>query len=130
MQKRVIIILGLLMLSLVACNSTPDIEFSTLPEGDATRGEIVYNDNINGAPSCVSCHLLSDMPLVGPGLAGYGEIASTRIEGLSAEEYTFNAIVRPATHLVDGYSNVMYSGYGTKLSEQELADLISFLLIQ
>ena len=130
MKKRVIIILGLLMLSLVACTSTSELDFNSLPEGDIARGETLYSENINGAPSCVSCHLLSESPMVGPGLGGYSEIASTRIEGQSAEEYTFNAIVRPATHLVEGYNNLMYSRYGTKLEEQDLADLISFLLTQ
>lgn len=118
------------MVALVACSSLPETGFSTLPEGDAVRGETLYNENINGAPSCATCHLLSEETLVGGGFAGYAEIAGSRVEGQSAEEYTYNAIMRPASHLVDGYSNLMYTEYSTKLAEQDVADLIAFLLTQ
>lgn len=128
-MKRTVILMVVLGVLLTACASRGG-DFASLPLGDVTNGEILYHESVNGAPTCVSCHSLEDAVLVGPSLAGYGEIASTRLEGQSAEEYTYNAIVRPASHIVDGYINVMYSEYSTRLSEQDLADLIAFLLTQ
>lgn len=117
------------LLLLSACEAE-SVDLSTLPEGDAQRGEALYNESINGAPTCLSCHLLSDERLIGPGLAGYAEVAGMRVEGQSAEEYTYLAIVRPAAHIVSGYSNLMYAEYGSRLSDQQIADLMAYLLIQ
>ncbi len=46
----------------------------------------------------------------------------------SAEEYTFYSILRPSKYLVQGFSNVMPSNYEEKLSQQETADLITYML--
>lgn len=126
-KNIIFIVLSALVFSGCA-SSTSD--FSTLPVGDASRGALLYAEMINGAPSCASCHSLSDERLVGPSFMEYSSVADSRVEGQSAEEYSYNSIVRSATHLVDGYSNLMYSEYGTKLAEQDLADLIAFLLTQ
>lgn len=114
------------LIVLAGCSS--DSGFEDLPEGDANNGEALFTESINGAPSCSSCHALTDDVLVGPTFAGYSTVAETRIEGQSAEEYTYNAIVRPAGYLVEGYGNLMYTEYRTKLSAQDTADLIAFLL--
>ncbi len=114
---------------LASCASS-DGDYASLPIGDATRGEVLYTESINGAPTCSACHALSDEALVGPSLAGYGDLAASRVEGQSAEDYTYNAILRPAVHIVQGYGNVMYTEYGFKLSDQDTADLIAFLLTQ
>lgn len=121
---------GILLLLLVGCSNSEKGSFSALPAGDANNGEILYTDMINGAPACSTCHALDDTALTGPSFNGYSAIAATRNEGQSAEEYTYNAIVRPADYLVDGYANLMYSEYQTRLSDQNLADLIAYLLTQ
>ncbi len=128
MKKYIILMIGSLFLFAGCASNT--VTFADLPAGNDENGELLYSENINGAPNCISCHSLEDDRLVGPPIAGYSTIASSRVEGQSAEEYTYNAIMRPASHLVDGYSNLMYSEYGTKLAEQDIADLIAFLLTQ
>lgn len=110
-----------------AC-TTGDDRFERLPEGDAMRGEALYTRTISGAPACSTCHALDDTPMAGPSLAGYGNIAGQRVEGQSAEYYTYEAIVLPARYLVEGYGNLMYAGYGRALNDQQLADLIAYLL--
>ena len=128
MTKKVIFMIVSVFI-FTGCSSNT-VTFADLPAGNAENGELLYSENINGAPNCATCHSLEDQRLVGPSLGDYGAVADSRIEGQSAEEYTYNAIVRPASHLVDGYSNLMYSEYGTKLAEQDIADLIAFLLTQ
>ncbi len=128
MRKHIIFIIVSVFFFAGCASNTGN--FTDLPAGDAERGEILYSENINGAPNCASCHSLEDERLVGPALAGYSTVAGSRVEGQSAEEYTYHAIARPATHIVDGYSNLMYSEYGSKLAEHDLADLIAFLLTQ
>lgn len=113
---------------LAACNTSPDIDAASLPEGDVERGDSLFHQSINGTPACVSCHYIDTETLVGPGLEGIAEHAVSRVEGVSAEEYIVDSIVHPANYIVNGFGNLMYAGYSSKLSEQEIADLLAYLL--
>jgi cytochrome c oxidase subunit 2 len=125
-MKVWIAILMVLMLSACASEESAD----SLPTGDATQGERLFTQSIKGAPSCSTCHTVDGTDSVGPSLQGYGETASTREDDQSAEDYTYASIVRPAAHIVNGFSNVMYGQYGQRLSEQQIADLMAYLLTQ
>lgn len=114
---------------LASCSSSEN-SFETLPDGDASRGESLYTESINAAPACSSCHALTEERVVGPGFAGFSDTAGTRVEEQTAEAYTYNSITNPSGKLVDGYGNLMYTEYRSKLSEQDIADLIAFLLTQ
>jgi hypothetical protein len=53
------------------------------------------------------------------------------VDGVSAEDYIRNSILNPNAFVVEGYqSNVMPQNYGQQLSNQELDDLLEFLLAQ
>lgn len=126
---RVLLVMSLLSLvMLAACGSSGDLAFSSLPEGDAVRGETLFHQSNNGTPACSSCHRTDSETLVGPGMAGFAERGATRVEGLSAGEYAFESIRHPSRFVVSGFGNLMYAGYSGKLSNQELADLIAYLL--
>src|SRR5690606_10159088 len=99
-----------------------------LPPGDAANGEALFTQAISGAPACSTCHSLDGSALVGPTLQGYAEIAAARVEGESAQDYTYTSIVQPAAHVVNGFPNAMYNQYGQRLSAQQLSDLIAYLL--
>ncbi|MCL4239384.1 MAG: c-type cytochrome [Anaerolineae bacterium] len=99
-----------------------------LPAGDAGRGAALFTQSINGSPACSACHSTDGSSSSGPPLDGYGQAAGTRVKGQSAALYSFYSILRPAKHLVRGYSNVMYSQYADKLSQQDVADLIAYML--
>ena len=128
MRQRDIFVIAAVLLLLAACSpGEPETAFSDLPEGDAARGEMLFSQSINEAPACNTCHRVDGVTIVGPPLDGFGETGAERVEGQSAAEYAYFSIVRPSRHVVRGYSNVMFSDYESKLSAQDIADLIAYL---
>lgn len=127
-SKKLLSMIFALVLLLSACNKEVGITLEDLPEGDPARGEALFTEVINGSPSCITCHSVGSERGGGPGLLGYGERAGGIVAGESAEEYSFNSIVLPAKHIAQGYSNAMYRQYAEKLSLQEIADLIAYML--
>ena len=122
-------VLILVILALVACSSAPP-SAKDLPPGDASRGAQLFSQSINGAPSCASCHNLDNTVNTGPGMQGYGARAGTRVPNVSAQDYTYQSIVQPGAYIVPGFGNVMYDQFGQRLSPQQIADLMAFLLTE
>lgn len=104
-----------------------------LPEGDATRGETVAN-----RLACTACHIAAP---TGPAwLAGaepgIGTRAQTRYtqsdytgNAETAEQYLFESIVQTGAYVVPGFpENLMPANYSTQLTDQDMADLIAYLL--
>lgn len=127
-MKPMILMLILLALVVSACTTSQEDAAHDLPAGNAGRGAALFTQSVSGAPACSACHSVDGTALVGPALQGYGLTASTRKTGVNAQVYTYTSIVRPGADLVDGFSNVMYSQYDQRLSDQQLADLIAYLL--
>jgi cytochrome c553 len=117
----------ILLIALTACAPAAD-SAKNLPAGDATSGAQLFTQSINGVPSCSSCHSLDDSVIAGPGMQGYAARAGTRIPNMSAQDYTYQSIVQPGAYIVPGFANVMYDQYGQRLSPQQIADLVAFLL--
>lgn len=119
-----------LLVALAACSpsAAEPTEVTPLPPGDATHGAQLFVESVNNAPTCHTCHELDETSLVGPGMKGYGARAATRVEGLTAIQYTYESITKPASYVVPGFANGMYNGYASKLSQQDIADLIAYLL--
>lgn len=129
---RIILLCILTLLLTVACSTAAPAASSgnddALPPGDASSGAALFTEAIGGAPACSTCHTLDDSKLVGPGLQGYAERAINRVDGQSAEEYTHTSISQPAAYIVEGFSNTMFPQYGQRLTPQQTADLIAYLL--
>ncbi|RMG87945.1 MAG: hypothetical protein D6712_04620 [Chloroflexi bacterium] len=108
-----------------------DETLAEAPAGDPARGEELFNEFIADVSfACATCHNAnSEDRLVGPGLLNVGEHAATRVDGLSAEEYLHQSIVDPSAFVVEGFpDNVMPKVYGDIFSEQDIQDIISYLL--
>jgi len=129
---------GLLILSLalVACGGGDSNSGSTADAGgNAANGETLYKQTVIGsasAPGCVTCHSLEPgTVLVGPSHATIGAQAGSRVPGLTAEEYLRQSIKEPDAHVEDGFTaGVMYQNYATDLTDQQIDDLVAFLLTQ
>ena len=91
--------------------------------GDAGNGETVF-----GVAGCSGCHSTGSNQIVGPGLSGMGATAETRVDGQTADEYLTTAIVSPNEFIVDGFSGIMPATFGDSLSEQEIADVVAYLV--
>jgi mono/diheme cytochrome c family protein len=92
------------------------------------RGETVYL-----SAGCGACHAIPGISegVVGPTQANIGEVAATRIDGMSAEEYIRQSILQPNVYLVEGFNEgIMPPNYGDTISPSDLEDLIEFLLAQ
>jgi mono/diheme cytochrome c family protein len=91
------------------------------PVGDAAAGKTLFT-------SCAGCH--GDTDGAGPARVGMGKRAATRIEGMSAADYLHQSIVEPDAFVVDGFTNIMPATFGETMSDQEISDLIAYLLTQ
>lgn len=105
----------------------PEIQeaLDKLPAGDVAHGEELFT---TGQP-CHTCHV--DQPL-GPPMPGEPPIATraaTRKPGYSAEAYLYESITDPNAYVVSGFQpDVMPQTFKDTLSDQDLADLIAYIL--
>jgi cytochrome c553 len=125
---RLFVILMLTLLIASACGSPSNTSDATLEPGNAERGATLFTEAVGGAPACSTCHTIDGTPLVGPSLQGYAERAPDHAGDATVEEYTHASILQPSDYVVDGFSNVMFGQYERFLSEQQIADLIAYLL--
>jgi len=66
---------------------------------------------------------------LGPSLATVGTEAGNRVAATSAVDYLRESIVAPDAHIVEGFaSGLMPPAYGDELTEQQVTDLVAFLL--
>jgi mono/diheme cytochrome c family protein len=97
--------------------------------GDATHGEFIYRNGVNDSPPCLTCHSLSAGGFsLGPAMIGMRQRAEERVTGLSAEDYLRQSILEPMAFVVSGYRPIMYPEFKQHLSEQDLKDVIAFLM--
>lgn len=104
-----------------------------LPQGDAAAGPGLYQ--ING---CLGCHgdpANPDSATVGPHLGNIANVAAVREPGVSAEQYIYESILYPNMYIAPDCPNgpclepsVMRADYGTVLSLEEMADLITYYM--
>lgn len=96
-----------------------------LPNADPEHGR-----ELTVQYGCTACHALEEATtVVGPSWYNVGATAATRVPGESAALYLYHSIVQPNQHVVEGFlPNLMPQTYQEQLSEQELADMIQYLL--
>lgn len=96
-------------------------------EDPVARGRRVFVER-----GCGGCHTIQGVSAgtIGPNLTQIGETAATRKEGFSAEDYIRESILSPKAFVVEGFQPLMPQNYGEQLSQQELDDLVAFLLAQ
>ncbi len=129
-QRSFLLVLAILLVfALAACGGGQQAGGGSAAE----QGKALFNQATlgpNSAPGCNTCHSLEpDKVIVGPSLAHVATRAATAVPGMSAEAYLRDSIVNPDAHVVTGFAaGVMYQYYGRDLSEQQVNDLVAFLL--
>ncbi|MFP4440641.1 MAG: c-type cytochrome, partial [Chloroflexaceae bacterium] len=104
--------------------------------GDPDAGQQLWNQNLINtsggvAAGCVTCHYVEAArgDFTGPNMAGIAVRAQTRVPDQSAVEYLRNSIVNSNEYVVEGYSaGVMPQNYGDILSEEQINNLVAYLL--
>lgn len=99
--------------------------------GDPLAGQVLYD----GELACASCHIISGGEVAPPTEGTFTRIEETRLAdpalgGYTPEQYLVESIVNPSHYVVPGYQNVMPNNFGERLTAQELADLVAYLLSQ
>ena len=106
--------------------------------GNADTGKKLFNEPViasAGSPGCVTCHSLEkDKTLVGPSLAGIATDAANTVKeadykgtAKNADEWLRESILNPNVDVPDGFKPDIMSKTFTKLSAQELSDLVAYL---
>lgn len=107
--------------------------------GDPVAGQVVFvtNYELPGGQqwACMSCHSITpdELRLIGPGMWNVTNRAPNYGTGETAEAYLYHSIVAPQDFIVPvaegqpGWALAMPLGFGDVLTEQQLADLVSYL---
>jgi cytochrome c2 len=100
-------------------------KFDKLPAGDPVKGKQLFM----AIQPCHICHVDQSVGPAFPGKSPLATVAATRKSGYSTGLYLYESIVNPSAFVVQGFqSDVMPKDFGSKLSQQEQADLIAYLL--
>jgi cytochrome c oxidase subunit 2 len=121
-----VIMSGMTLAIVLAACSTPD----TGNSGRVETGRELFNTGGKSNVPCATCHSLDGSALVGPTLKGISQRAGTRGPGLSAEDYIRQSILSPSAFIVPGYSDPMYKDYTKVFTDDDIQNLIAFLMTQ
>jgi mono/diheme cytochrome c family protein len=89
-------------------------------KGDAKAGKEIFTKT--ASPACASCHTYGpagSTAQVGPNL-------DTGLQGKD-DQFILESIVNPSAEVTSGFQDIMPKDYGTKLDDQQLADVVAFL---
>lgn len=105
-----------------------------LPIGKAARGKRLYD----GVYGCMACHGDPQVPNsnnIGPHLGSVAAVAGERVEGVRAEQYLYESIVRPGAFIapeckggVPCEAPTAMPEYSSLVTLQDAADLLAYLL--
>jgi nitric oxide reductase subunit C len=128
MRKPVLFVALTLALALAACGQPTPAGVGQVQIGEAAAGKQVFHEI--STPACGACHSLEPgKVIVGPSLAGIGTTAPYQAAGLSPAEFLHQSIIEPDADLAPGFAaQVMPTTYSVQLTEEQIADLVAFLL--
>ncbi len=126
----------------VAVRGLPGIESVQEESGPILRGKAVFN----AEAGCAACHsVAAEVTLVGASLSGIPERASQIVasprytgEARDAKGYVRESILSPSAHIAEAPEgrvfatsagvSLMPSGYEDRLTEQQIEDLVDYLM--
>ncbi len=100
-----------------------DAVSALLDDADPARGEPLLTEFV-----CVTCHVSATGVGVAPPFAGIALRAAERRPPLTAAEYIYESITNPNAYVVQDYAAAMPQDYPQRLTDNQLGDLIAYLL--
>ena len=98
--------------------------------GSPESGALLYDLEFD----CTSCHrnAASAPDTIGTAARIEAErLTLPQFAGYTVEQYIIESITRPGDYVVDGYSSgLMPANFGARMTDQQLADIVSFLMTQ
>lgn len=79
---------------------------------------------------CLACHTTDGRPSTGPTWQGLLGSEVRLVDGgtvIADEEYLERSIVDPMVEVVDGYRPVMPSGFGDRLTDEEIEGIVAYI---
>ncbi len=132
--KTVLLLLAFLLLT--ACGGNTAGNSSTQAGTDS--GSVSEYELLFAQKGCIACHTAAaetEAEQIGPSLLGLTTRSATTIaestytgKAESVEAYIRESILEPEIYLVPGYEPVMPPTYQASINEQEITDLIQYLL--
>ncbi len=124
MKKVLIIVLVLALAAFLvsACGGGGGKSSSSGGDADVAAGKALFEKTVlEGNPGCVTCHSVEPgKTIVGPSLAGVGN---------KGEDFIRESILNPDAKVAEGFpAGTMPQDYGQKLSEQQINQLVKYLL--
>lgn len=99
--------------------------------GDVAVGEELFYMEMDEIPrdlSCSSCHSLDGVDGRSPSLLGISGVAADRVQGLSDIEYLRQSLSDPLGFVAGEWASTMPYQYGEILTDEQVNDLVAFLL--
>jgi len=149
MFKRTTLLLSLVLivvlLALSACGggaakpAGSESQPAAAAGGSAEAGKKLFSEPViksAGSPGCVTCHSLEKgKTLVGPSMAGIATVAAADIKSAdykgtakTVEEFLKESIVNTDVMVTQGFQPGIMPKTYTKLSAQEVSDLVAYLM--
>lgn len=102
----------------------PENIAAAMATADPARGQ-----QLSVTSQCVACHSVDQAQVMtGPTWHNVGDTAANRIEGMSPANYIYDSIVAPSDFVVPNFPDAMLKTFRETLSDQDIADLIAYLL--
>lgn len=129
-MRKAFFVLAILVFLLAACGGGGGAAPAPSAGGaNVANGEKLFKQTVIGSQAgCITCHSLDGSKLVGPTMKGLATRAANEVPGLSAEQYIRQSILEPNAHVVKDYPAGVMQSYKNDLKEQELNDLVAYLL--
>lgn len=151
-MRKLVVLLAICALALAACggqqggtssatgSGSTTAASSSGAAGNAANGEKLFNQATIGKanlPGCKTCHsVVKDQKIVGPSLYGIATDGAETVKeadykgtAKTAAEWLRESIVNPNVDVPEGFQpNVMPQNFKDNLSEQEINDLVAYLL--
>lgn len=80
-----------------------------------------------GRHGCIACHRAAN-DTVAPSWVGLAARAGAERPPMPADAYIYESIIHPGVFLVEGYNDVMPHDFAARMSQQELGDVLAYLL--